>query len=185
MSAAPINADPTSLPRSFRGYDPQATEELFRRVAWEYGLLAGEHRELKQAVEEGQISPGVRRSGLAPARVTGDLDEVARSLLAAAHTAARAMRDSARDESERALKKARARASEIEHEATRAAAGTLAVREAASVLRATLRDALEKLERGEQRSPAAHVSRSPKEDGAPAPTGGAGGVVGSHDFVRG
>ncbi len=143
MSPDSTDADPKSLPRSFRGYNRHATEELFRRVAWDYGVLAGEHRKLKQALEELRPQP-------TPARRKGDLDGEAHLLFAAAQRAVRELRESTRAECELALKKAKARAAELEQEATRAAADSVAVLNAAAALRATLRASLDKLEHGER-----------------------------------
>ncbi len=157
-----IDADPTSLPLSFRGYDCQATEELFRRVAWEYGLLVGEHRKLKNEMQGLLARSDAPPAGAAPRQATGDLDEVARSLLTAAHKAARDMRESAREDSERALKKARARAEEIGREAERDGAATAAVSEAAAALRATLQAALARLEAETPGSRLAASTESPQ-----------------------
>jgi cell division septum initiation protein DivIVA len=129
---------PPSLPRSFRGYNRRATEELVRRLNWEYGVLAGEHRKLKQSVEE--------RS--AP-RTRVDYDEEAHALLAAAQKAARELRESVRIEGEQALMKARRRAAEIEAEASRAAGASTQIMKRAAALRATLSDALQRVEQGE------------------------------------
>jgi cell division septum initiation protein DivIVA len=148
MAPDSIDADPASLPRSFRGYDPQATEELFRRVAWEYAVLAGEHQELKNTLEDLQAAPGSPPRAETPARARDD-DEVARFFVGAARRAAREMRESARAECESVLKKAKARAAEIEEEAARAAADSASVIEAAVALRSTLHEALKQLERGE------------------------------------
>lgn len=139
MSPDPTDANPASLPRSFRGYNRQATEELFRRVAWDYGVLAGEHRKLKKTIED--MHP--------PARRKGDLDGEAHLLFAAAQKAAREMRESARAECEQALRKAKGRAAEIEDEANRAATESAAVLKAAAALRSTLQEALRRLESGE------------------------------------
>jgi hypothetical protein len=51
MPPKSIDADPTSLPSSFHGYEPWATEELFRLAAWEYRLLARERPGLQKAME--------------------------------------------------------------------------------------------------------------------------------------
>src|SRR4051812_45865775 len=132
------NQSPPSLPRSFRGYDRRSTEELARRLNWEYGVLAGEHRKLKQSVEE--------RS--AP-RTRVDYDEEAHALLAAAQKAARELRESVRAECEQVLRKARNRAAEIEAEATRASGASAQILNGAAALHATLSDALRRVEQGE------------------------------------
>jgi hypothetical protein len=160
-----LDADPTELPRAFRGYHRAATEELFRRVAWEYGVLAGEHRKLKKAMEERQ--PVARQP-------VGDRDDGARLLFAIVLKAIRQMRDAAREECEKALKKARRRAAEIEQEADRAAVNAVAVIDAAAELRANLQAALSKLE-GEQPVSSPHpVARSTPDatmGSAPPPVG--------------
>ena len=158
-----LDADPTELPRTFRGYHRAATEELFRRVAWEYGVLAGEHRKLRRELEEQQPVT----------RVLGEVDEDARALFAAARKAVREMRESARAECEKALKKARRRATEIEVAADRAAVDAVAVIDAAAELRANLRDALRRLESGQSSLPAASATslRDEMNDPVPAPGG--------------
>lgn len=145
MAPDSIDADPTSLPRSFRGYNRRATEELFRRVAWDLAVLSGEHRKLKQSTEE--LHP--------PARQRADFDEDAHALLAAAQRAARELRESTRAECEEALRKAKSRAAAIEEEAERSATDARAVLEAAAKLRASLTEALSRLERGELPGPTA------------------------------
>jgi methyl-accepting chemotaxis protein len=149
-----LDVDPTTLPRSFHGYDPEATEELFKRVAWDYGLLAGEHRKLKKSLEDAQ--PTSRPAA-------GDVDSVARSLLATVQKVVREMRESAREDCERAIRKATKRAAEIEDEAKRASANATAILEAASELRSSLQEALESLERGEPvvSQASANASRRP------------------------
>ncbi len=144
MAPDSIDADPQSLPRSFRGYNRRATEELFRRVAWDYAVLAGEHRKLKTAAE---AQPPAAPEQPQPARATrAEFDEEAHLLLAAAQKAAREMRESARADCELALKKAKSRAGEIEEEAMRAAGDARAVLDAAVALRLSLQDALNTLE---------------------------------------
>ncbi len=145
MAPDSIDADPQSLPRSFRGYNRRATEELFRRVAWDYAVLAGEHRKLKTTSEQ---PPAVVEQQSQPARTQrADFDEEAHRLLGAAQKAARELRESTRAECELALKKANRRAGEIEEEAFRASGDARAVLEAAAALRVTLEDALRTLER--------------------------------------
>lgn len=145
MAPDSIDADPQSLPRSFRGYNRRATEELFRRVAWDYAVLAGEHRKLKTAAEAQQPAAPEQPQ---PVRTTrAEFDEEAHLFLAAAQKAAREMRESARADCELALKKARSRAGEIEEDAIRAAGDARAVLDAAVALRLSLQDALNTLER--------------------------------------
>jgi cell division septum initiation protein DivIVA len=132
-----IDSDPQSLPRAFRGYNRGATEELFRRVAWDYAVLAGEHRKLKQNGDEPKPLARTHRA---------DLDEEAHSLLAAAVKAARELRESTRAECEQALRKAKGRAAEIEQEAVRAATDARAVLDGAAKLRANLQETLRSVE---------------------------------------
>ncbi len=178
MTPDSLDVDPSSLPRSFRGYNRWATEELFRRVAWDYGVLAGEHRKLKRTMQEGQpleapplypppleaSAPAVGWPVASEPRV--DPDEEARVLLALALRAVREMRESTREDCELALRKARGRAAEIEAEAERAGAGAVAVVQAASTLRATLRAALERLESAGPLSGAPLVGSSTADRGA-------------------
>lgn len=158
MAPESIDADPTSLPRAFRGYDRRATEELFRRVAWDYAVLAGEHRKLKTATGAQAQAPAARpttnaspsptpppRERRPSAAPRADFDEEAHRLLGAAQKAARELRESTRAECELALKKAKRRADEIEEEAVRAAVDARAVLDAAAALRLSLQDALRTL----------------------------------------
>ena len=41
MAPDSIDADPKSLPRSFRGYNPRATEELYRGAPFGVGYYVG------------------------------------------------------------------------------------------------------------------------------------------------
>ncbi|MBA3844946.1 MAG: hypothetical protein H0X39_20420 [Actinobacteria bacterium] len=186
MPPESIDADPTTLPRSFHGYDPAATEDLFRRVAWDYGLLVGEHRKLKKLVEgthlEGQqLQPAAPEIAAprpaAPRPAAPARDEAAQSLFAAAHKAVREMREEARAECEAALKKAKRRAAEIENHAHRASADAAAVIEAASVLRASLSAALTQLE-------TRAAAREPTVDAAAPDTNGSAAVAVPVDLVR-
>jgi hypothetical protein len=145
MAPDSIDADPQSLPRSFRGYNRRATEELFRRVAWDYAVLAGEHRKLKTSAQE---PPPASAEPPRPAVTQrAEFDVEAHRLLGAAQKAARDLRESTRAECELALKKANRRAGEIEAEAFRSSGDARAVLEAAAALRLTLEDALRTLER--------------------------------------
>ena len=155
MAPDSFDADPTSLPRAFRGYARYETEELFRRLAWEYAVLAGEHRKLKQAFEEGSSAPS-----------QADLDQEAHVLLQVARKAARELRESARNESEQILKKARGRAAEIELQAERAGTDARAMLETAAAMRASLLQTLSQLERGE---PLAHTAARPQAALGPLP----------------
>ncbi len=159
MAPESIDTDPTSLPHAFRGYNRRATEELFRRIAWDYAVLSGEHKKLKKTAGEQVLPPPPPPVEAVPAPTSEPqpapaqsqralFDEEAHSLLAAAHRAAREMRESTRLECEQALKKANHRAARIEREAVRAAAASRGVLDAALEMRATLHDALTRLEPG-------------------------------------
>lgn len=161
-----LDADPTELPRAFRGYHRAATEELFRRVAWEYGVLAGEHRKLKKTLEE--QPPTAAQQPTATQQPTArqplrDPDESARFLIAVVLKAVRQMRETARAECEKALKKARRRAAEIEQEADRASVSAVAVIDAAAELRANLQAALRRLETGQPVAPPPPVALDQSE----------------------
>jgi cell division septum initiation protein DivIVA len=145
MAQDSIDADPQSLPRSFRGYNRHATEELFRRVAWDYAVLAGEHRKRQTAAEE-QPAAVVAQPRQPAQSQRAELDEEAHRLLGAAQKAARDLRESTRAECVLALKKANRRAAEIEEEAIRTSGDARAVLDAAAALRLKLEDALRTLE---------------------------------------
>ena len=154
MAPDSIDADPKSLPRSFRGYNRRATEELFRRVAWDYAVLAGEHRKLKPSAE---AAPARR---VAPVPATSRLRR--RSPLAARRRAEGGARSARVDpaECEQALRKAKGRAAEIEEEAERSATDARAVLEAAARLRASLqRGPQQARERAASRGPAPEPDR--------------------------
>ena len=151
MAANSFDADLSKLPQAFRGYSRFETEELFKRLAWEYAVLAGEHRELKKTVEA--LEPSTQSQS--------ELDEQAHDLLNAARKVVREMRETARADSEQAIKKARARAAEIEADAQRAAADAASVLEAAAALRTSFREMLRKLERGEPLGPPQSAATPP------------------------
>jgi cell division septum initiation protein DivIVA len=148
MPIDPEAITPAGLPRSFHGYDREATDDLLKRVAWDYRQLVNECRKLREAAEPyPSRQPALRPGG----------DEVARTLVAAAHRAAKELRESARSDCEAMLKKARARAHELEaegrHRAEHAAADTAQLQQAAAALRAQLSAALQ-VALGEQPAPA-------------------------------
>jgi DivIVA protein len=138
------------LPKSLGGgLKRGAVEDLLRQVQADYARLSGELQKLKETVERDQ-PPAVPRR---------EPDELARLVLAAAHKSAVEIRESARLEAEAVLHKARARASEIEHDYAnvKAAADTELAKVADQVR--TMRDQLQAL--------LAAV------EGAPAPANGA------------
>ena len=122
MPLDPKEISAAGLPRSpLGGYKAGPTVELLKRVAWDYMQLVHECAKHAETVER-----LTRRTDELEAKVASlqtlldghkDPDEVARTVPAMAQRAARELRESARTESEATLKKARARAQEIESEA--------------------------------------------------------------------
>ena len=160
MPPESIDPDPSSLPRSFRGYDRRATEERLREAAWEYGLLIGEHRKLKKTCEDLEARlAAVTASAARPP----DTSEAAIALFRAAHRAVRELRESTRRECELAIKKAKGHAARIERDAERAHTGSLAVAQAAGALRANLQRALARIDGAPEPAPLAELPRSPLE----------------------
>jgi cell division septum initiation protein DivIVA len=122
LSPDEINA--TNLPHArIGGFNPEATVELLRRIAWDYGLLFHENRKLTATVEElrkagDELTSEIEALHSANA-ARRDPDDASRAAIAAAQRAARELRDSARRDCELALKKARRRAGDIEAELER------------------------------------------------------------------
>jgi len=126
------------LPRALvGGLRREPVEELLRRVEWDYSQLCFEHEKLKEMGE--RRGPGhVEAPDVPQAEVAATIDEVearpvrqgrprepdelARIALAAAQRAAREMRESARDDCELMLKKARSRIQKLERDFERAKA---------------------------------------------------------------
>jgi cell division septum initiation protein DivIVA len=122
MPLDPKEISAAGLPRSpLGGYKAGPTVELLKRVAWDYMELV--HKCAKHAETVERLT---RRTDELEAQVAAlqtmldghkDPDEFARSVLAMAQRTSRELRESARSEGEATLKKARARAQEIESEA--------------------------------------------------------------------
>ncbi|HEX7525393.1 MAG TPA: DivIVA domain-containing protein [Gaiellaceae bacterium] len=122
MPLDPKEISAAGLPRSpLGGYKAGPTVELLKRVAWDYMQLVHECAKHAETVER-----LTRRTDELEAQVASlqtlldghkDPDELARTVLAMAQRAARELRESTRSEGEATLKKARARAQEIESEA--------------------------------------------------------------------
>jgi cell division septum initiation protein DivIVA len=122
LSPDEINA--TDLPHvTIGGYKPEATVELLKRVAWDYGMLFHENRKLTATVEELRKDADELTSEIEALRsanaVRRNPDDAGRAAIAAAQQAARELRESARRDCEVALKKARRRAGAIEAELER------------------------------------------------------------------
>jgi len=152
----PEQVNASKLPTALRGYDRDATEELLRRVAWDYLQVerahagaAEEAEALRQRIADLEGAANHQRDlfDRAVHERTAELeaeveslrrslrdheqrDEMTRRLLVSAQRAAREMREQAREECEALLKAAQRRAGEIELEA-----------------RATLRNSLREIDR--------------------------------------
>jgi cell division septum initiation protein DivIVA len=139
----PEQVNASKLPTGLRGYDRDATDELLRRVAWDYLQVERAHvtaveeaDALRQRVDELEAELVSQREHLdlelrertaqleteaEKLRRTVHLheqrDEMTRRLLDSAQRSAREMRESARSECEALLKSAQRRAAEIEVEA--------------------------------------------------------------------
>jgi cell division septum initiation protein DivIVA len=121
MPLNPKEINGRQLPVGVRGYRRDATDDLLKRVAWDYSQALHDHealveaaRTLKQRNEE--LEAQVSALNALVARHT-DRDEVNRALLANAQRAARELREAARVECEAMLKKARQRAADLERDA--------------------------------------------------------------------
>jgi len=127
----PDEIDTEGLPRaSVGGFKPGPVEDLLKRVAWDYRELLHDNRQLHETVAQLQarteeLERQIDALESAAARQK-EPDELARQALAASRRAARELRDSARRDSELALKKARARAEQIERQFYRDNANALA-----------------------------------------------------------
>jgi cell division septum initiation protein DivIVA len=165
MPIDPEEIGPASLPRtSLGGYKAGPTDELLKRVAWDYGQLVHEHRTLEVATD--QLRRHAEELEAQVASLQGQLeerrdpDEISRTLLGAAQRAARELRDSARTDCEAMLKKAHGRASQIEAEAHKhtdtASADLLRLQQLGAQVRKELRSTLDTiLAMGQISSPAA------------------------------
>jgi cell division septum initiation protein DivIVA len=121
MPLSPDEINASTLPQvRLGGFKPEATVELLRKVAWDYGLLFHENRKLTATVEELRKAADELTSELEELRSANaarrDPDDASRAAIAAAQRAARELRESARRECELALKKAHRRAGAIEAE---------------------------------------------------------------------
>jgi cell division septum initiation protein DivIVA len=139
----PEQVNASKLPTALRGYDRDATEELLRRVAWDYlqverahAAAAEEAEALRRQLAEIEGDAAAQRDRLdqtvhsRTAELEAELesvrkalaeheqrDEMTRRLLVSAQRSAREMREQAREEAEALLKAAQRRAGEIELEA--------------------------------------------------------------------
>jgi cell division septum initiation protein DivIVA len=150
MTIEPEAITSTGLPRAVRGYDTRATDELLKRVAWDYLQLQNTCRQLTAKLEQQGSSTSADKPAQQPRPPVvprAETDDVARTLIAAAQQAAKELRRSAREECEIMLKKARARAQAIEalekRRVERATVGAGQIQAAAAQLRARLQAALE------------------------------------------
>jgi cell division septum initiation protein DivIVA len=150
MDPDAINAD--GLPRALRGYDCEATDDLLKRVAWDYLQVLGEVRRLSRLSEQDGTGSGPTARVADGAAGGVEPDEVGRALIAAAQKAAKELRESTRRDCEAAIKKARKRAQDIaaaeERKATGTSSDVAAVLEAAARLRGQLSAALEAVTSG-------------------------------------
>lgn len=129
---------PEKLPTAVRGYRREETDELLKRVAWDYQQLLHERdglaeqvRKLKQIRDDLETDKELLRAqrkeleGELVAKAAApppppprpEPDDVARALLGNAQRAARELRESTRAECEAILAKARKQATEIERQA--------------------------------------------------------------------
>jgi cell division septum initiation protein DivIVA len=139
----PEQVNASKLPTALRGYDRDATDELLRRVAWDYlqveraqTTAAEEADILRRRVAELESDLAAQREqldrelGERTASLQADVerlrrivrdheqrDEMTRRLLESAQRSAREMREAARAECESLLKAAHRRAAEIEGDA--------------------------------------------------------------------
>jgi cell division septum initiation protein DivIVA len=124
MPLSPDEIDASKLPHvRIGGFEPEATVELLKRVASDYGSLSHENRKLTATVDELRKAADELTSELEALRAAKaarrEPDEAARVAIAASQRAARELRESARRECELALKKARRQAGAIEAEIER------------------------------------------------------------------
>jgi cell division septum initiation protein DivIVA len=149
MTMEPEAITSTGLPRAVRGYDTHATDELLKRVAWDYLQLQNTCRQLTAKLEQKDSSTPAEEPAQtwSPVVPRAETDDSARVLIAAAQGAAKELRRSAREECEIMLKKARARARAIEAAERRrvehATAAIGQIQSAAAQLHARLQAALE------------------------------------------
>ena len=150
----PLNPDEIDAERlphaSVGGFKAGPVEDLLKRVAWDYRELLHDNRRLHETVAQLQarteeLERQIDALESAAARQKQP-DELARQALAASQRAARELRDSARRDSELALKKARGRAERIERqfhrENTRAVAEVRRLQELQRALQERLQSSL-------------------------------------------
>jgi cell division initiation protein len=144
MPIRPEDLTVTGLPRTPLpgGIKNDAVDDLLRRAAWDYQEALAQLRQFAETVQEQarqieelearlaslEAHPGARK----------DPDELGRTLLEAAHRAARERREDARREAELLLKKAARRAERIELDAHRRLQGGLAEVEELEAFRAEI-----------------------------------------------
>jgi cell division septum initiation protein DivIVA len=112
----------SGLPRSlFGGIKADAAERLLAEAAWHYREVLGRNNQLERALaeltqraQELEAQVASLEEGAAGRK---DRDELARVLLASAERHARKLRESAREDCELMLRKARSRALEVEAKA--------------------------------------------------------------------
>jgi cell division septum initiation protein DivIVA len=140
MPIKPEQVNSSKLPGALRGYDRDATDELLRRVAWDYLQVERAHttaveeaETLRSRVQELEAELASQRDGFDRElrertavleaqleRVRNTLreheqrDEMTRRLLESAQRSARELRESTRSECEALIKAAQRRAVEIE-----------------------------------------------------------------------
>jgi cell division septum initiation protein DivIVA len=171
MPIKPEQVNASKLPTALRGYDRDATDELLRRVAWDYlqverahTTAAEEADSLRQRVAELEQDLGSQQERFdhelreRTARLEAEVermrrvlreheqrDEMTRRLLVSAQRSAREMREAARAECESLLKAAQRRATEIEGEARTSLRHSLREVERLRKLEGDLKDQLRRM----------------------------------------
>jgi cell division septum initiation protein DivIVA len=133
--------------RAFRGLDPHATEELLKRVAWDYRKLIEESRQVsrvgdlqRQRITELEARLAELESQAVEQQVA---EEAGRALIAAAERTAHELRESARSESDAALRGAQERARLVDAEAQRRLDAATEAQRVAAQVRGRIRSALD------------------------------------------
>jgi cell division septum initiation protein DivIVA len=160
MSLRPEEITTAGLPRrAVRGFDPRATDELLKRVAWDYRKLFEEARELSLDRDRLRGRVDELEARLAElesqAQDRQDAEEVGRALIAEAERTAHEIRESARSESDAAVREAQERARLVEAEAQRRLDAATEAQRVAAQVRGRIRAALDAVlaEDGVQPSP--------------------------------